>query len=129
MKYLLDTCTYIWIITNHNKLSNKVKEIFEDKNNQIYLSIISQIEISLKHLKQKIPGLSKPIIYYFQEFRIESETDLLNLKQEDIETLFKLPKVHSDPFDRLIISQAINNKMTIISPDKKFSKYPVKVIF
>ncbi|OFW80902.1 MAG: hypothetical protein A2887_02670 [Alphaproteobacteria bacterium RIFCSPLOWO2_01_FULL_40_26] len=129
MKYLLDTCTYIWIITNHEKLSNEVKEIFQNKNNKIYISIISQIEMSVKHLKHKIPGITEPIIHYFKSFRIESETELLNLEQEDIEGVFALPRIHSDPFDRLLISQAINNHMAIITPDKKFSKYPVKIIF
>ncbi len=129
MKYLLDTCTYIWIITNHQRLSDSVKEIFEDQNNQIYVSIISQIEISVKHIKHKIPGLSHPIIHYFDNFRIDSEVDLLNLDLKDIEGILHLPKIHSDPFDRLIISQALNRNMIIISPDKKFRKYPVRVIF
>jgi PIN domain nuclease of toxin-antitoxin system len=129
MKYLLDTCTYIWIITNDKKLPKEIVEIFEDRNNKIYVSIISQIEISVKHLKAKIPGLSKPIIHYFEKFRIESEIDFLNLKSEDIESLFTLPKIHSDPFDRLIIAQALNHGLTIITPDKKILKYPVKTIF
>lgn len=129
MKYLLDTCAYIWIITNDKKLSNSAKEIFEDKNNQIYISIISQIEMSVKHIKHKIPKLSQPIIQYFEEFRIESEVEFLTLRPKDIEGLFTLPKIHSDPFDRLLISQAINNQMTIISPDEKFLKYPVRVVF
>lgn len=129
MKYLLDTCTYIWIITDHNRLSNTVKDIFEDKNNQIYISIISQIEMSVKHLKHKIPGLSHPIIHYFDKFRIDSEVDLLNLDPKDIEGTLHLPKVHFDPFDRLIISQAMNRSMAIISPDVRFKKYPVRVIF
>ena len=129
MKYLLDTCTYIWIITDNKKLSNTVKEIFENKDNQIYISIISQIEMSVKQIKHKIPGLSLPIINYFQEFRTKSETELLNLQSQDIEGFFSLPKIHSDPFDRLIISQAVNHQMAIISPDEKFLKYPVRVIF
>lgn len=128
-KYLLDTCTYIWIITNNKKLSNTAKEIFEDKNNQIYISIISQVEMSVKHLKHKIPQLSQPIIQYFSDFRTKSEIDLLSLESKDIEGLFNLPKIHSDPFDRLLISQALNNQMTLISPDEKFLKYPVRVVF
>lgn len=129
MKYLLDTCTYIWIITNHQRISAEIRDIFEDKRNEMYVSIISQIEMSTKHLKHKIPGLSQPIIYYFEKFRIDSEVILLNIKPEDVETAFSLPKIHSDPFDRLLISQALNNGMSIISPDKKFTKYTSRVIF
>jgi PIN domain nuclease of toxin-antitoxin system len=130
MKYLLDTCTYIWIITNQqDKLTDKIRKIFPDKNNEIYISIISQIETTIKHSKKPITNLSMPIVHYFTKFRNESEIDLLNLTPEDINHLGKLPKIHQDPFDRLLIAQAISNNMTLISPDKKFQKYPVKVEF
>ncbi len=130
MKYLLDTCVYLWIVTdNQKKLSDKVREIFPNKNNSIHISLISQIEMTAKHSKHKIDGLSRPVIHYFKQARIESEIELLGLEQEDIEATSSLPKIHSDPFDRLLISQAINNGMTIISPDEKFLKYPVRVLF
>ena len=130
MKYLLDTCTYLWIITNNQaKLSDKVREIFPDTDNQIYVSVVSQIEMTIKHMKHKIPGLSRPIIDYYKESRIVSDVDLLNITPESIDCLNKLPKVHSDPFDRLLIAQALSQGMTIITPDKNFTKYPVRVVF
>jgi PIN domain nuclease of toxin-antitoxin system len=130
MQYLLDTCTYLWIITNDQKnLSDKVREIFPNKDNLIYVSVISQIEMTIKHMKHKIPGLSHPIVDYYRHARITSEVDFLSLTPEDVHCLTKLPKIHSDPFDRLMIAQAINNNMTIITSDEKFLKYPVKVIF
>ena len=98
-------------------------------NSTTYLSIISQIEMTAKHSKHKIKGLSEPIIYYFKQIRIDSGLELLKLEQEDIEAMSSLPKIHCDPFDRLLISQAINNGMAIISPDEKFLKYPVRVVF
>jgi len=130
MKYLLDTCCYIWILTNEqNKLSNVAKEALMSDNSTTYVSIISQIEITAKHSKHVIGGLKSPILRYFKEVRIDSGIELLNLTQNDVEATFSLPKIHFDPFDRLLISQAINNQMTMISPDKKFAKYPLKVIF
>lgn len=130
MKYLLDTCAYIWILTNdHKKLSKEAHNALMSDNSTTYISIISQIELTTKHLKHKIFGLNDPIINYFKQIRISSGIELLNLTQEDIEDTSTLPKIHSDPFDRLLISQAINNQLTIISPDKKFLKYPVRVVF
>ena len=130
MKYLLDTSTYLWIATdNQKKLSDKVREIFPDKNNQIYVSVISQIEMTIKHMKKKIPGLNRPIIDYYREILVTSEISLLNLSPESIDCLNRLPKIHSDPFDRLIIAQALSHNLTIITPDRKFSEYPVKTIF
>ena len=130
MKFLLDSCCYIWILTNDQKnLSKKAREALMSDNSASYISLISQIEITAKHSKHKIKGLSQPIIDYFKQVRIDSGIELLKIEQEDIETMSSLPKIHSDPFDRLLISQAINNSMTIISPDEKFQKYPVRVLF
>lgn len=130
MKYLLDTCCYIWVLTNNQEqLSAKAREALMSDNSTAYVSIISQIEITAKHSKHQIPGLKNPIINYFKETRLSSGIEFLNLKSEEIEATLSLPKIHSDPFDRLIIAQAINNGMVIISPDKKFAKYPVRVIF
>ncbi len=131
MKYLIDTCVYIWIITNNQqRISKKAQEILSDaENNSFYVSIISQIETTIKHHKFGIAGMNLPIINYYQQVRIKTGIDLLGLEQEDIATLAKLPKIHNDPFDKLLISQALNNNMTIVSPDKKFEKYPVRVIY
>lgn len=130
MKFLLDSCCYIWILTNDQKrLSKKAQEALMSDNSTSYISIISQIEMTAKHSKHKIKGLSLPMIEYFKQIRVDSGLELLKLEQEDIEATSSLPKIHSDPFDRLLISQAINNSMTIISPDEKFLKYPVRVLF
>jgi len=130
MKYLLDTCTYFWILDNDQKsLSKRARNLLLSDNSTFYVSIISQIELTIKHSKKDLDNLSLPIINYFQQIRINAGVELLNLMQEDIHQIEKLPKIHKDPFDRLLISQAINNNMTIISPDKNFKKYPVKVEF
>ncbi|MES2677146.1 MAG: type II toxin-antitoxin system VapC family toxin [Pseudomonadota bacterium] len=129
MQYLLDTCVYLWAITNNrDKLSKKVLEVLLNSDNEIFVSIISQFETTIKHSKHQIENLSRPVIEYYKQQRIISGIELLNLKQEDIEVVSKLPPIHNDPFDRLLIAQAINNGMTIISPDSQFSKYPVRLI-
>lgn len=130
MKYLIDTCTYVWLMTNDQKrLSAEARAALQSDNSTSYVSIISQIEMTAKHFKHKIPGIARPVIDYYKQLRIDSGIELLNLTQEDIEDTTKLPKIHSDPFDRLLIAQAINRGMTILTPDKKFKKYPVRIIF
>ncbi len=130
MKYLIDTCTYVWLMTNDQKrLSAEARAALQSDNSTSYVSIISQIEMTAKHFKHKIPGIARPVIDYYKQLRIDSGIELLNLTQEDIEDTTQLPKIHSDPFDRLLIAQAMNRGMTILTPDKKFKKYPVRVIF
>ena len=129
MQYLLDTCTYIWAITNNKKLSKKLIEILSSEDNEIFVSIISQFETTVKQAKKPIKDIILPVIDYYDQYRIAAGIELLELKQTDIEVFSKLPTIHNDPFDRLLIAQAINNGMTIISPDNQFSKYPVRLIF
>ena len=129
MQYLLDTCTYIWAITDRNKLSKKAVNVLSSEDNQIFVSIISQLETTIKHSQTPIDNLILPTIDYYQKYRIASGISLLNIKQEDIEMLGKLPPIHNDLYDKILVSQAINNGMIIISPDNKFSKYPVRTIY
>lgn len=130
MKYLLDSCVYFWIITNNQeKLTQKIKDLYLDESNEIFISIISQLEITIKHNKNPIKGLTKPVIYYFDELRKKSDIKLLDLSQSDIENMKNLPKIHLDPFDRVLISQAQNNKLTIVTPDSKIKKYDVRSEF
>lgn len=130
MKYLLDSCVYFWIITNNQeKLTQKIKDLYLDESNEIFISIISQLEITIKHNKNPIKGLTKPVIYYFDELRKKSDIKLLDLSQSDIENMKNLPKIHLDLFDRVLISQAQNNKLTIVTPDSKIKKYDVRSEF
>jgi len=129
MKYLLDTCSYIWLITDSKNLSSKAREALISDNSTTYVSIISQIEMTAKSLKHGIRGIDRSIVNYFSNTRNDSGIEFLNLTLEDVDKMSNLPKIHFDPFDRLLISQAINNHMSIITPDKKFLKYPVSVVF
>ena len=71
MQYLLDTCVYLWAITNNrDKLSKKVLGVLLDNDNEIFVSIISQFETTIKHSKHQIKNLSRPVIEYYKQQRI-----------------------------------------------------------
>jgi PIN domain nuclease of toxin-antitoxin system len=130
MKYLLDTCAFIWMITSdEEKLSKRAKEIFINLENELYVSIISRFEISIKRNICKLVELEKETEYYFENIRKLQGIRMLPLQGEDIDIMEKLPLLHKDPFDRIIISKAINNGLTIISNDDIFKQYPVKTIW
>ena len=123
MKYLLDTHTLLWVLFEDEKLSDTAKEIISNSENEIFVSIIMYWEIALKFgigklqleniTPEEIPIRSK-------EINIET----LKLSETEISTFYKLPKIkHNDPFDRLIIWQAINKNMILISKDKAMKEY------
>ncbi|MDI6734638.1 MAG: type II toxin-antitoxin system VapC family toxin [bacterium] len=123
MKYLLDTHTFLWILFDDNNLSEKVKVIIRDLENEIYVSVISYWEISLKFAvgKLELEGIT-PDELLIQAEQIGIQT--LEISKEDASTFYNLPKMkHKDPFDRLIIWQAINRNIILISKDKEMKDY------
>lgn len=124
MKLLLDTCTFLWIIKGSEELSDKAKMLFSQSENEIYLSAISFWEMIVKNQLGKLP-LPKFPEKFIQEQRVLHRIESLPLEESSIAQLPKLPLLHQDPFDRMLICQAIANGLTILTPDKHIMQYPV----
>jgi len=126
--YLLDTHTLIWWIDDSKKLSNKARQILSDPNNTCFFSLISSWEMSIKTSIGKLK-LSIPVRDY-----VTYHLPLNNFKQLEL-TLNHVTRVenlvwhHRDPFDRLLIAQAIENKLSIVSADKAFDLYEIERIW
>lgn len=123
MNYLLDTHAFLWSIFSSDQLSKSIKEIVLNSENNIFVSVITFWEISLKYNLGKIQ-LDNILPDLLPEAAKKSGFDILQLNEEVTSTFYKLPKIsHSDPFDRLLIWQSIRNNLIIISKDKNFQEY------
>lgn len=127
MSYLLDTHTYLWFIAGDRKLSRNVKAIIQDIETPCYLSIASLWEITIKKQLGKLElGIElKELFQYAKRNKIE----ILSIEFVHLLQLAKLPRIHGDPFDRLLISQAQSEKLTILSSDKVFEDYKVDIVW
>jgi len=127
MKLLLDTQILLWFVNDDLQLNDHLKDLIEDKNNTIYLSIASLWEMSIKYNLGKLKFESS-----YQEFVeleiIQSCINLLDIKVNHLYVHSHLPSYHKDPFDRLIIAQSIAENIPLISVDSIFSQYPVTII-
>lgn len=123
MKYLLDTHTLIWAITNKEKLSKKVKNILESSETEIYVSAISYWEISLKYALGKIDLIGGDSQDLLNESLKLGFTNI-PLKPE-ICTSFKnlTANYHRDPFDRMLIWQSISENYTLLTKDESIKLY------
>ena len=128
MKYLIDTHTLLWSAGNSPRLSSKVKKIYLNPNNDIYLSLASIWELSIKIGLNKI-NLSIPLKKFVDIHILGNNIEILNINLNHIYRIEKLPLHHRDPFDRLIISQAIEENLPIIGNDKIFDNYKIKRIW
>lgn len=121
MNYLLDTHTFLWFLEGNNSLSSKARIIIEDADNTIYVRIASIWEIAIKISISKLK-LSVNLEEVKTEI-VKNNFEILPLDFEHIIELTNLEQIHKDPFDRIIISQAISEKCTIISKDSNFDFY------
>ena len=125
MKILLDTCTFLWIITDDPKLSRQARKLFVDHENEVYLSVASTWEIAIKYKLGKL-SLPKPPQKYIPSKRKQHDIDSLALNEEATLYLTKLPDLHKDPFDRILICQAIVEGLIILTPDELITQYPLQ---
>ncbi len=128
MNLLLDTCTFLWLIQGSPFVSDVAKEAFLSSGNTVYLSVISSWEISIKFRLGKLRLPLPPEIFIPRE-RSRHLITALPLREKDVFPLNKLPGIHKDPFVRMLICQAIENGLTILTPDEHIQQYPVKVLW
>ncbi|NET56282.1 MAG: type II toxin-antitoxin system VapC family toxin [Symploca sp. SIO2E6] len=128
MKFLLDTHTLIWFFSGNPNLSNTVREIIEDTNNQKLISLASVWEMAIKQSKGKLT-LSLPIETYIMQKVSLEDFALLFIQLNHLGSISTLPFYHNDPFDRLLITQAAVENIPILSRDVAFDAYRVKRIW
>lgn len=122
MRILLDTQAFLWLISESPELSRQAKKLFLDKNNELFLSLASIWEIAIKFSMGKLSlktALERLIPDQLQENGIVQ----LDITFRHLVKVAKLPFHHRDPFDRLLISQAIEENLSILSCDKAFDRY------
>lgn len=127
MQFLLDTHTFIWFINGDNSLSNTAVNNIKNINHKCYISIASIWEIAIKANLKKLDlkyGFDK-----IPDLLINNEIKILPITFEHIQMLNKLEFHHKDPFDRIIISQGIAEKLTVITVDENFKKYDVNILW
>ena len=127
MNVLLDTHTFIWYIEGNAKLTQKARDVIEVSGDKIYLSIISLWEIAIKTGKKQLTLQNEfdDLLNVLNSLEIE----ILTITFADTQIYKNLPLHHGDPFDRMIISQAINNSLTIVGCDQSFNDYPIQILW
>jgi PIN domain nuclease of toxin-antitoxin system len=128
VKLLLDTCTFLWIATDSARLSKTAAALFLDRDNERYLSSASAWEISIKHTAGRLP-LPERADIFIPRVREASGIASLKMDEESALNAGRLPQLHSDPFDRMLVAQAIVHGMTILTPDPEIERYAVRVLW
>jgi PIN domain nuclease of toxin-antitoxin system len=128
VKFLLDACTFLWFAADAPELSTLARNACVDPDSELYLSVVSAWELASKHNAGRLP-LPEPAATYIPGRRAHYGIVSLELTEEAIWQLPKLPPIHRDPFDRILICQAIVHGLIILTPDEHITQYPVRVMW
>lgn len=123
MKFLLDTHIFVWWMLESKKLDKSINNILKDSRNEVFLSIVSVWEVVIKKQKGRLK-----VPKDWKETLLESNFSILPVNLRHTYAIEKLPQYHKDPFDRILVAQAITEKCTLITDDEKVKKYKIPTI-
>ena len=121
MKILVDTHIYLWMLSSPEKFDDSRRYELESQANEVFLSSISVAELMIKQSIGKIEINFNPV-----DMATKMGLEMLNFSGDDAIVLGELPFHHRDPFDRMLIAQAITNNLVLMSDDSKFREYNCK---
>jgi|SRR5579863_6811826 len=127
MRILIDTAPFLWMLEDAN-LTPIARAALEDPDNELFLSAASTWEITIKHALGKLP-LPSPTRQLIPHQRAARGISSLPIDEPATLRLASLPEIHRDPFDRIIVAQAIEHAMTILTPDPLVQVYPVRTLW
>ncbi|MBI4602813.1 MAG: type II toxin-antitoxin system VapC family toxin [Planctomycetes bacterium] len=124
MRYLLDTCAFLWLCAEPGRLSRKARDALSDPAADLLLSDASVLEIALKWEAKKLALPAPPRAWVTEQAGIWRAA-AAPITRAVIYRAAELPALHRDPFDRLLVSTALEGGTTIVTPDQAIHKYPV----
>ncbi len=128
MRLLLDAATFIWIDRRPGRLSAAARAAYADSANALFLSSISAYEIVVKANLGRL-DVGSPPVDFVSRVREAYHIESLDVTEESAFAVERLPPIHGDPFDRLMIAQSIVHAMTIVTPDATVARYPIRVLW
>jgi len=127
MKLLLDTHIFLWYIAADLRLLTLFRDAIREPNNEVFLSVASLWEATVKYNLGKLPLPQSPEIYIPTERR-RHQIKSLSLHENAVKELANLPALHRDPFDRILICQALTNNLTLATVDPQIQNYNVSYL-
>ena len=127
MRLLLDTHVFLWFISGDPRLAITLRDAIRDPANEVYLSAVSVWEAVVKYQLGKLP-LPAPPEDYLPRQRAQHQIASLLIEEATLVHLARLPPLHRDPFDRILIAQALQHDLTLVTLDGAVRAYPVRLL-
>jgi PIN domain nuclease of toxin-antitoxin system len=127
MRLLLDTHIFLWYVSADPRLPIAFRDAIRDPSNQVFLSVASIWEAAIKYALGKLP-LPAPPEEYLPRQRVAHQVATLSIDEEAFSYLARLPALHRDPLDRILIAQALQHGLTLVTVDDAVRAYPITTL-
>ena len=124
MRVLLDTHVILWWLLDEASISSRARAAIDDEANETFVSAASAWEIAIKHKTGKLPAVA-PLMEHLENALLDEGFAALSVTLRHGELAGSLPLFHKDPFDRMLIAQALAESLTLISNERLFDRYGV----
>ena len=128
MRLLLDTVTFLWFVQGSSQLSATAKAALVEPSNEAFVSAVSAWEIAVKNALGRLPLPERPAKWVPAQ-REAHAFDSLPLDELAALSLGKLPHIHRDPFDRMLVAQSLAHGLTLVTPDETLHQYPAPTLW
>lgn len=130
MNLLLDTCVFLWMIWDEPALTARLRTVLSDPRHELFLSAVSIWEATHKHTLGKLTVHAPEGAWaHFIRQRDAHDIRALAFDEAVVRHLSVVPPLHRDPFDRMLICQAIEHGMTLVTPDRAIQRYPIRTLW
>ena len=128
MKVLIDSHVYVWALLNDRRLSARARDVLQSEEHELFFSLASLWELSIKIRLGKLRTLTSSVGFVHDSLR-ENRVAVLPVRYDDLLALEHLPAHHRDPFDRMLIAQAMANGLQLLTEDAEMKKYEVATLW
>lgn len=128
MRLLLDSHAFLWSAVDDARLPQAVRDLIEDAGTRVSVSVVTTWELTLKVLAGRL-RLPKPPAEHFEEHIELFRLDVLPIHQRHVAAIPELPTIHADPFDRMLVAQALVDDLDLVTGDEVVRSYPIRTVW
>ena len=128
MRILLDSHTLLWEEAGDDRIPEGVRSLIDDPGTRLVLSVATTWELTLKAFAGRL-RLPEPPARYFEGLIRDARFEVLPIEHRHVAALPELPEIHDDPFDRMLVAQALVEALDLVTGDERIRRYPVRTIW
>jgi PIN domain nuclease of toxin-antitoxin system len=128
VRLLLDSHALLWDTAGDDRLPGSVRALIDDPRNRLLLSVATTWELTIKTLAGRL-RLPEPPAAYFEGLIRDAHLEVLPVELRHVAALQELPEIHDDPFDRMLVAQALVDDLDLVTGDERIRRYPVRTLW